>query len=191
MVQWVERSGIGFQTLGRWVGFLATIFPVIGPALIGIIAAFQALSAAATGIRTLASAFGWLAKVLGLNIQISQSLRTIWTVLRAESSLLRTGLGLLARAATALWGVIAAHPIVALIVAIAALVTWLYFVTDGFRNWQGAVDALRNAFNTLIGVLKIVWDWICKIAGAIASGILGGIGRVAGGVLTYLSLIHI
>jgi len=63
--------------------------------------------------------------------------------------------------------VIRAHPLGFLLSAIVLIVSWLYKVTDGFKNWGNALDAIKAPINWLIDRLGFLRGLIEAVSGGL------------------------
>lgn len=141
------------------LGFLS---PVLAPLAAGFMAVSAGLRAFAF-IQTLAPAFSLFGSILS----------TLGSIL---SSVVMVAVRGLITAFTALWGVMMANPIIAIIAAVVAIgvALWAFFTKTetGRQMWANFVNFLKNAWQSLVAAAQAVWNGLKAGWSALWNGIV-------------------
>ena len=170
----VERLSAAFATFSGWVKTGANIVK-------GLTNYFRENETAATILKVILSALlGLLLSLKAANGVISlisklKSLGTVLTTLKITLSFLSTAFTVVRTAVTAFSTVLMANPIMALVVAIAAVVAGLiYFFTQtetGKQIWSSFVEFLTNLWNGVKEFFSGLWEGIKTTIETVWNGI--------------------
>lgn len=132
-----------------------------------------------------------LKALIGIFMAIGGAINFLWQVASVV-------FGLLWKTIAGLWALALAHPFVAIVVGIIALIALLYYHWDYFKNWfqelwaslvqyfSSVWDVIAGVFEFFIGLFTLNWDKMVSGLGRIFQGLIGIVRNAIKFILTLL-----
>lgn len=161
---WMNEGSAAAEGIKTALNFLKPVLGAVAGAVIVM----------SSGVAVFSGVMKLLAPVVKVVTTVFKVMSTVLGALGTVARVLLSGVKMLGGGLKALWIIMRANPLGAIITAITAVVAglvWFFTQTEvGKRAWQAFVNFLKKVWEGLVRVAKEIWEDITNIFNAVVGG---------------------